>query len=98
MGANTTIRQFIVDNFLYGRANLLGDDDSFLESGILDSTGVLELISFLEKEYDILVEDNELVPENLDSINCVARFVAAKRACAQLTYRGNSAEDTREFH
>jgi acyl carrier protein len=74
------IRVFIVENFLFGRANGLGDDSSFLDEGIIDSTGILELVSFLEEQYDIRVEDEELVPENLDSINNVVAYLERKTA------------------
>lgn len=69
------LRQFVSENFLYGRAAALTDDDSFLAKGIIDSTGVLELVNFLEMRYGIKVQDRDLVPENLDSINNVAKFV-----------------------
>ena len=73
------IRQFIVENFLFGqRDSQLSDTDSFLESGIIDSTGVLELISFLESKYQISIADEELVPANLDSVERVSRFVEHK--------------------
>lgn len=79
----TTLRdnlwQFVVDNFLFGQSNsCLSDDASFLESGIIDSTGVLELVSFLERQYGIRLEDEELIPENLDSIRRLTRFIARK--------------------
>ena len=76
----TSITTFIVDNFLFGTADNLQDDTSFLEEGIIDSTGVLELITFLEETYDITVDDEELIPENLDSINNVTAFLNAKLA------------------
>ena len=60
------IRDFIVENFLFGDTNGLGEDSSFLETGIVDSTGILELVSFIEETYGILIEDEELIPENLD--------------------------------
>lgn len=71
---HSSVRQFISDNFLF-REDLgsFSDDDSFLDAGIIDSTGVLELISFLEGEFSIEVADHEMVPENFDS---VARIVA----------------------
>jgi acyl carrier protein len=74
------IRQFVVDNFLFGQDNGLTEEASFLEQGIIDSTGVMELVAHLEKAYGIHVADTELVPENLDSIAAVSRFVAQKRA------------------
>lgn len=74
------IRAFVVTNFLFGKDNGLADDASFLEQGIIDSTGVMELVAHLEKEYGIKVEDAELVPDNLDSVRAVAAFVAQKQA------------------
>jgi acyl carrier protein len=73
------IRQFVIDNFLFGqRSEALTDDQSFLDSGIIDSTGVLELIAFLESRYQISIDDEELVPANLDSIGRVVDFVGRK--------------------
>lgn len=72
------IRDFIIENFLFGNADGLQDDTSFLEEGIIDSTGVLELVTFLEETYQIQVDDEELIPENLDSIDNVAAFLERK--------------------
>ena len=72
------IGAFIIENFLFGEANGLKDETSFLEEGIIDSTGVLELVEFLEEQFSITVEDDELVPENLDSINNVAAYLERK--------------------
>jgi acyl carrier protein len=73
------IRDFIVENFLFGdSSNGLQDTDSLLEKGIIDSTGVLELVSHLEETYGIKVEDEELIPENLDSIANVTDFLLRK--------------------
>lgn len=69
------LNQFITENFLFGRQNSLRDDDSFLENGIIDSTGVLELIAFLEDSFGIEVKDSDLIPDNLDSIERVTMFV-----------------------
>ena len=74
------IRKFVVDNFLFGQAGNLKDDTSFLDGGIIDSTGVLELAMHIETTYGIKVKDDELVPENLDSINAVAAFLEKKLA------------------
>ena len=76
---------FIVDNFLFGVESgrfAFADDDSFQERGIVDSTGILELVCHLQERYAIAITDDELVPENLDSVNKVARFVERKR-CEQ---------------
>jgi acyl carrier protein len=77
---NEKIAQFIVDTFLYGGQKGLANDASLTESGIVDSTGILELISFLEREFSITVEDNELVPENLDSLERLSQFISRKVA------------------
>jgi acyl carrier protein len=78
--AKSKIKTFIIENFLFGNADGLNDDTSFLEEGIIDSTGVLELITFLEEEFGIKVEDEELIPENLDSLNNVNAFLQKKAA------------------
>lgn len=74
----TKIRVFVVQNFLFGQDDGLTDDDSFLEKGVIDSTGVIELVAHLEETYGIKVNDAELVPENLDSINSVCAFLQRK--------------------
>ena len=77
----STVREFIVNNFLFGQDGAeLTDDASLLELGIIDSTGVLELVSFLEGGYQLKIDDEELIPENLDSITNLARFVRRKSA------------------
>ena len=77
------IRKFIIENFLYGQDDdTLGDDQSFLENGIIDSTGVLELVSFVQDAYGVAITDNELIPANFDSLNKLDRFIARKRAAA----------------
>jgi len=73
------VRAF-VDKTFYVAGARPDDADSLLEAGIIDSTGVLEIIEFLEKEFGIKVEDDEILPENLDSIERIAGFVARKRA------------------
>jgi acyl carrier protein len=72
------IRQFVIQNFLFGQNGQLADDASFLENGIIDSTGVLELVGFLEGKFAISVEDDELVPANLDSVERVSQFIERK--------------------
>jgi len=73
------IHQFIIDNFLFGEADTcLSNDDSLLDQGIIDSMGVLELVTFLEDKYEIEIPDAELVPTNLDSINRLVQFVQRK--------------------
>jgi acyl carrier protein len=73
------VTAFIVDNFLFGNASEApATDTSFMETGLIDSTGVLELVSFVEEKYGVKVADDELVPENLDSVANLAAFVAKK--------------------
>jgi acyl carrier protein len=80
MAIEQEIRQFIEDNFLMGATSKeLKNEDSFLENGIIDSTGVLELVGFIEEHYEISVADEELVPENLDSIKNVAAYIQRKK-------------------
>ncbi len=79
MQLESEIRNFIIENFLYGEGNnTLGDNVSFLETGIIDSTGVLEMVSFIEEKYEISVEDEELIPDNLDSIQKISDFIRRK--------------------
>jgi acyl carrier protein len=73
------IREFVTDNFLFGQASIrLSNYDSFLDQGIIDSTGVLELVAFLEEKYQIKIEDNELTPQYLDSIHKLVKFLETK--------------------
>ena len=74
------IRKFIVDTFLYGDDKGLSGDTSLTESGVVDSTGILELVSFLEKEFSITVEDEELIPENLDAVDRISQYIRRKVA------------------
>ena len=67
-----------MNNFLFGEAGTLQDDTSFLEGGILDSTGILEFVMFLESTFQVKVQAEEMVPENLDSVNRAASFVVRK--------------------
>ncbi len=78
---NEVLRKFVIDSFLFGQGgDSLKDDDSFLEKGIIDSTGILELVAFVEGQYDIKIEDEELVPTNLDSIQSLVSFIDTKIA------------------
>ena len=74
------VRQFVIDNFLFGQGAQLKDDESFLDGGIIDSTGVLQLVGFLEQQYEIAIDNTELVPDNLDSVERITRFVQQKLA------------------
>ena len=79
--AEQAVRQFIQENFVLaaGSKAELGVDDSLTQLGMIDSTGVLELIAFLEQTFAISISDEETVPENLDSVRKIVRFVAEKR-------------------
>ncbi len=72
------IRAFVVENFLFGEGDDLSDNTSFLEDGIIDSTGILELVDFLEEEFEITIDDEDLVPENLDSLNNATAYIGKK--------------------
>jgi acyl carrier protein len=74
------LRRFIVENFLYGDQKIiLKDEDSFSDRGIIDSTGILELVAFVESQFGIAVLDEEMIPENLDSLSKLARYVERKQ-------------------
>jgi acyl carrier protein len=80
MEVEKEIRDFIGENFLFGNPEKLPDNDSFLERGLIDSTCVLEVVSFIEGKFNLTVADDELVPENLDSIRRLINFVNRKKA------------------
>lgn len=74
------LRQYVIDNFLFGQGGSeLKNDDSFMERGIVDSTGVLELVAFLEEKFQVKVEDEDLIPANLDSINNLLLYLEKKQ-------------------
>jgi acyl carrier protein len=70
--------KFIVDNFMFGQAAGLGYDESLLQKGVIDSTGVLELVSFLQDNFKITVEDEEIIPANLETVNGIVSYVTKK--------------------
>lgn len=74
----TKLRTFMKNNFLLGNDANLNDDDSFMGKGIVDSTGILEVVSFVETTFNVKIEDEELLPENLDSINQLVNFIKNK--------------------
>jgi acyl carrier protein len=84
MSIRDDIRGFVVDTFLFGEDEGLLDDSSFLEEGIVDSTGIMQLVSFLQEQYRVAIEDEELIPDNLDSIGRVADFVEEKMRTPKL--------------
>ena len=75
MSIEKEIRQFIEGNFILDGNDSLAAEDSLLEKGIIDSTGVLELVAFIEENYNFKIKDEELVPENLDSIRSITKFI-----------------------
>jgi len=78
MSIEIKIRTYIAENFMFGEASELAVDDSFLDKGIIDSTGILEIIMFLEEQFGIKVADSEMLPENLDSIGNIVRYITKK--------------------
>ncbi|MCC6781326.1 MAG: acyl carrier protein [Planctomycetes bacterium] len=78
------LRAFVRANFLFGREHSEpSDSDSLLETGVMDSTGVLEIVDFLKVTWDVDVSDHEMLPENLDSIERLAAFVRRKLTARQ---------------
>ena len=86
MAIKDAVRGFILGNFFVPQGSALTDDDLLLEHGIIDSTGVLEVIGFIEQSYGIHLDDEEIVPENLGSISMIAAFVERKGGA----FRGNT--------
>jgi acyl carrier protein len=83
MDLRTRIRDYIVENFLFGDTEPLKDDAmSLLDNGIIDSTGVMELVAFLEGDLGVTIQDDELLPENLDSVDNLVNFVTRKQDAA----------------
>jgi len=78
--ASGKIRKHILENFMFTEdETALSNDDSFLEKGVIDSTGMLELIAFIGDGFQITIEDDELIPDNFDSVNRVAAFIQRKK-------------------
>lgn len=81
MSVEDKIRNYILENYLFTEEQSeLNNNDSFLEKGIIDSTGVLEIIFFLEEEFEISVGDEEIIPENLDSVDNIVKYLSTKSA------------------
>ena len=78
MSVEKKIRNFIEENFILDGNDNLSTEDSLLEKGIIDSTGVLELVAFIEETYNVKIKDEELIPENLDSIKNITGFIQEK--------------------
>jgi acyl carrier protein len=73
-----TVKDYVVENFLFGDDSRIGPDTEFLGNGILDSTGMLELVGFLEEKFGIRIEDNELVPDNTNSLEKISLYISKK--------------------
>jgi acyl carrier protein len=82
MTVEQRVRRFIIDNFYVSDAAALADDTLLVTTGVVDSTGMLEMIAFVEAEFGIRISDDEMIPENLESIERIAAFVARKRQAA----------------
>lgn len=80
MDTRTRVREFVTGNFYVQEDGALSDSASLLDLGVVDSTGVLEIMAFLESAFGVTVEDDEIVPDNLDSVERIAAFVDRKRA------------------
>ena len=79
MSAEQKIRNYILENYLFtDDQSALSSGDSFMDKGIIDSTGIMEVIFFLEEQFGIHVEDDEMVPENLDSVNNIVSYISRK--------------------
>jgi acyl carrier protein len=75
------VRGYITENFLYTRPGFtVGDDDSLLGNGIIDSMGVIEVITFIQEEFSITIEDDDITEENLGTLSAIARYVVGKQA------------------
>lgn len=74
------IRLFMIENFVLSeQLDELGFDESFLENGVVDSTGILELVFFVEDQFGIQIDTSEVLPENFDSVNCLASYIRRKQ-------------------
>jgi len=78
MSQISTVKEFIIENFLFGEEDQLMLDTDFFDQGIIDSTGVVELVSFLEETFNISIDDEELIPENLSSLKNIDVFLQKK--------------------
>ena len=77
------VKDYIIETFLFGAESELATDTSFLDEGIIDSTGVLELVEYLEKTFGVTIEDEELLPDNLDSLGQIETFITQKKQFAE---------------
>jgi len=80
MSTEDKIRGYILENFLFtDDQSALSNSDSFLEKGLVDSTGILEIITFIEDDFNLSIDDEEMVPENLDSVDNIIAFITKKQ-------------------
>lgn len=80
MSAEQVIRKYVLENYLFTDDDSeLDNNDSFLEKGVLDSTGILEIINLIEETFSLKVEDDEMIPENLDSVNNIVAYIGRKK-------------------
>jgi len=90
MSIESRVRRFLLENYLFTTDDtLLGNDDSLLQKGIVDSTGMMELINFIEDGFGIRIAEEEMIPENLDSVRAIVAFVTARQAADLQTAGGN---------
>jgi acyl carrier protein len=94
MQIENEIRKFIMENFILDEEINLSEEDSLLEKGIIDSTGVLELVAFIEETYQFKIQDEELIPENLDSIGNISRFILNKMSGATAALQHSTTANT----
>lgn len=78
--SSLSVKQFIVDNFLFGDSKKLKEDTQLLDKGIIDSTGVLELVAFIEENFNITVKDDELIQDNFSSLIAIEKFLQSKKS------------------
>lgn len=79
MSVEDKVRNYILENYLFTEdQSELNSEDSFLEKGIIDSTGILEIIFFLEEDFGMSIDDDEMIPENLDSVNNIVKYINSK--------------------
>lgn len=81
MSCQDTVKKFIIDNFFYGADANISPETSFLGSNIVDSTGILEVVSFLQDTFNVVISDDEMLPENLDCLKNIEQFLIRKMNC-----------------
>lgn len=84
--ATERLRAFIASNFYVPKGQSIEENTSFLDNGIIDSTGVLEIVAFIEREFEIDVKDHELVPANFDSLAALSAFIHRKKDTAHVLH------------